>query len=71
MDKAYLQKFAKHLKELRAKNNLTQDDLASSEKISRSMISLLETARTDITLSKLKIIADALEIHPRELLNFD
>lgn len=51
MNKAYLQKLANRIKELRTKNGLTQDDLAS-EFVSRGMISLLETVRTDITVSK-------------------
>ena len=70
MNKRYLQKFAQNLKRLRHEKGLTQDDLAS-EKISRSMISLVETARTDLTVSKIKSIADTLNIHPRELFNFD
>jgi len=71
MNKAYLQKFANRLKYLRHTKGLTQDDLASSEMISRSMISLLETARTDVTLSKLYLIAQALKVHPKDLLDFD
>ena len=34
------------------------------------MISMVETAKTDITLTKLKIIADVLQVHPKDLLNF-
>ena len=30
----------------------------------------LETAKTDITLSKLKIIADVLGVEPKDLLDF-
>ena len=70
MDKGYLQKFAKNLKKLRKEKGLTQDDLAS-DKISRSMISLIEIAKTDLTVSKVKIIADTLHVHPRDLFDFD
>lgn len=70
MNKAYLQKLANRIKELRAKNGLTQDDLAS-ECVSRGMISLLETARTDITVSKLKCIADNLGVDMKDLFDFD
>lgn len=70
MDKGYLQKFAKNLKRLRKEKGLTQDDLAS-DKISRSMISLIEIAKTDLTVSKVKIIADTLHVHPKELFDFD
>ncbi len=70
MDKVYLQKFAKNLKKLRKAKGLTQDDLAS-EKISRSMISLIEIAKTDLTVSKVKTIADTLHVHPKDLFDFD
>lgn len=32
---------------------------------------MVETAKTDITLSKLKIIADVLKIKPKDLLDFE
>ncbi|MBR1424307.1 helix-turn-helix transcriptional regulator [bacterium] len=70
MNKEYLQKFAKNLKKLRAKQGLTQDDL-ESENISRSMISLIEIAKTDLTVSKAKAIADALNITMKDLFDFE
>lgn len=71
MNKVYLQKFANNLKKLRKEKGLSQDDLAISEDISRSMISLIEIAKTDLTVSKVKVIADALGVHPKELFDFD
>lgn len=71
MNKEYLQKFANNLKKIRAEKGLSQDDLAVSDEISRSMISLVETVKTDLTVSKAKIIADALGVHPKELFDFD
>lgn len=71
MNKEYLQKFANNLKKLRKEKGLTQDDLAISDKISRSMISLVEITKTDLTVSKVKTIADALGVHPKELFDFD
>ena len=70
MNKEYLQKFAKNLKKLRKEKGLTQDDLAS-DGISRSMVSLIEIAKTDLTVSKVKLIADTLEVHPSKLFDFD
>ena len=70
MNKSYLQKLANRIKELRSQNGLTQDDLAS-ESVSRGMISLLETVRTDITVSKLKNIADNLGVSMKDLFDFD
>ena len=71
MDKEFLQKFANNLKKIRKQKNLKQDDFLAINGISRSMIAMVETAKTDITLSKLKIIADVLNVEPKDLLDFD
>ena len=71
MNKEYLQKFANHLKRLRKEKGLVQDDFSNLQDISRSTISMVETAKTDITLSKLKIIADRLGVNPKDLLDFE
>ena len=70
MNKEFLQKFAKNLKRIRKEKHLKQDDFLAVNGISRSLIAMVETAKTDITLSKLKIIADVLNVEPKELLNF-
>ena len=70
-NKEFLQKFAKNLKKIRKEKNLKQDDFLAINGISRSMIAMVETAKTDITLSKLKIIADVLGVEPKDLLDFN
>ena len=57
MNKEYLQKFANNLKELRKRKGFTQEDL-ESENVSRSMISLIEIVKTDLTVSTAKAIAE-------------
>ena len=69
MNKSFLEKLAKRLKYLREKRKLTQDDLGVNG-VSRSMISLLELAKTDVTVSKLKIIADNLGVEIKDLFDF-
>ncbi len=71
MDKEYLQKFAKHLKKIIKEKGLVQDDFSNLKNISRSTISMVEIGKTDITLSKIKIIADRLGVHPKDLFDFD
>lgn len=71
MNKEYLQKFAKHLKVLRKQRNIKQDEFLAIEGISRSTIAMVETGKTDITLSKIKIIADVLNVKPKDLLDFE
>lgn len=71
MNKPFLQKFAENLKRIRKIKKIKQDDFLAISGISRSTIAMVETARTDITLSKLKIIADVLGVEPKELLDFE
>ena len=71
MDKRFIKKFAKNLTKIRKEKGMTQDDLAVSNKISRSTIGMIETAKTDITISKVKIIADALGVPPSKLFEFE
>ena len=70
MNKEYLQKFAKNLKAIRKAKKMTQEDL-ESENVSRSMISLVELAKTDLTISTAKYIADSLNVHIKDLFDFD
>jgi transcriptional regulator with XRE-family HTH domain len=70
MNKPFIEKFAKNLKKLRKEKHLTQDDI-SFNGISRSMISLIELARTDVTITKLKIIADNMGIKVKDLFDFE
>lgn len=70
MDKSYIEKFGKNLQKIRKEKKQTQDDLGTNG-ISRSMISLLEIGRTDVTISKLKIIADNLGVKVKDLFDFE
>ena len=70
MNKEYLQKFANNLKELRKRKGFTQEDL-ESENVSRSMISLIEIVKTDLTVSTAKAIADSLGVPVKELFDFE
>ena len=70
MNKDYILLFGKHLKSLREAKKLTQDDIGVNG-ISRSMISLLEIAATDVTITKLKVIADNLGVKVKDLFDFE
>ena len=60
-----------NLKRIRKNKGIIQDDFLHIDGISRSLIAMVETAKTDITLSKLKIIADVLNVKPKDLLDFE
>ncbi len=70
MDKALLRKLAKRIKFLRSEYKLTQDDLSFKAKIARSTLGNIETAKNDITFSKLYKIAQAFDMSLSEFLNF-
>lgn len=70
MNKPYLKKLGKNIKKYRLEKGLTQDDLGING-ISRSMVSLIEIAKSDITATKLKIIADNLGVKVRDLFDFE
>ena len=70
MDKEFLQKFGKRIKDLRKIKGYTQDEFSFRANLSRSTLGNIETAQNDVTLSKVKQIADACEISPTELFMF-
>ena len=70
MDKSLLEKLAKRIKELRKKNGFTQDELAFRANIERSTLGNIETAQTDVTLTKVNQIAKAFDLTISDLLKF-
>ena len=70
MNKPYLEQLGKNIKKYRLQKGMTQDDLGVNG-ISRSMVSLVEIAQSDITASKLKIIADNMGIKVKDLFDFE
>ena len=70
MDKRLIKKFAKRIKELRKLNNYTQDDLSYLSGVERSTIGNIETAKNDITLTKVNKIAKAFKMTLSDFLNF-
>lgn len=71
MSKELLNKFADKLKYLRKQKCLTQDELAADSDISRSTIAMIESKRRDVTLDKIEKIAQALNVEPKELFEFE
>lgn len=70
MNKQFVLKLGTKIKAIRESKKLTQDDIGING-VSRSMISLLELGLTDITSSKLKIIADNMGVAVKELFDFE
>ena len=59
-----------HIRQLRESKNLSQQDLADDCSIPKVQIGRIERAKINTTIRTLIKIANALEIEPKELLNF-
>lgn len=70
MNNEFVARLGENIKKIRKQKKLTQDDLGVNG-ISRSMISLIEIGATDITASKLKIIADNMKVKVKDLFDFE
>ena len=66
----FMNTFSERLTELRKERGLTQEDL-ESDSVSRSMISLVEIVKSDLTVSTAKAIADSLGIPMKTLFDFE
>ena len=69
--RAYNRKVGERIKELRRDKNLSQEEFAAEIGLSRSYLSLLETARQDPSLSTLFRVAKVLGLSVSELLEVD
>ena len=69
-DKKFIKSFGEHIKKLRIKKNMSQESLAFDADIPINQIGRIERGEINTTISTVNAIAKALEIHPRELLNF-
>ena len=59
-----------HIRQLREKKNLSQQDLADDCGIPKPQIARIERAKINTTVKTLVKIANALDIEPKELLDF-
>ena len=59
-----------HIRQLREKKNMSQQDLADDSSIPKSQIGRIERAEVNTTVRSLIKIANALDIEPKELFDF-
>ena len=62
--------FGVHVRQLRERRNMSQQDLANDCNMSKRQIGRIERGEINTTLKTLIGIAVALDIEPKELLNF-
>ena len=69
MKKEILIKFGKKVREIRVKQNLSQEKLATKAGVHRTYIGMIERAEKNITLENIEKIAKALELSVKKLFN--
>lgn len=69
-NKVFHKKFGQRVKFLRLEKGFTQEKLSLEIGTDNSYISNIENARSDIPLSRIRLIAKALDVEPYELLMF-
>jgi transcriptional regulator with XRE-family HTH domain len=65
------EKFGLHLKKIREDKNLSLRELATKCDLDFSQISKIENGKWDSQLSTIFELARGLDVHPKELLNFE
>lgn len=69
-EETFIANLGTHIRKLRESKNLSQQDLANDCGIPKVQIGRIERAKINTTVRTLVKIANALEIEPKELLNF-
>lgn len=66
-----LRKFGEHVKDLRIKSGLTQDDVVlNSSKITKGTVSDIENGKRNFAFTTLIDLAKGLNVSPKDLMNF-
>lgn len=66
----YVKAFGKHLKKLRLSKELTQEELCYRSGLQLSHLGRIERGERTLTLPTLYVLATALELEPKKLLDF-
>ncbi len=63
--------FGKHLKDIRKSKGVSQEELCYRTDLELSQIGRIERGVINTSISNLFLIAEALDVEPKELLNFE
>ncbi|WP_417213016.1 helix-turn-helix domain-containing protein [Bizionia sp.] len=70
-DKLFLERLGKHLKKIRKQNGYTQEKLAFKIGIEISQISRIERGILNTSVSLIHAIAKELNVHTKDMFDFD
>jgi len=66
-----LKKFGEHIKNLRIKSGLTQDEVVlNSNRLTKATVSDIENGKRNLSFTTLIDLAKGMNMHPKELLDF-
>ncbi len=63
--------FGNNLLRLRLGKGLSQDEVAARCRVTKGSLSVIENGNRNFSFTTLLALAEALEVHPRELLDID
>lgn len=66
----FISKLGIHIRQLREKKNISQQNLADLCNMPKTTIGRIERAEVSVTIKSLIKIANALEIEPKDIINF-
>lgn len=69
-DNQFLISFGNRVREVRQAKELSQELLANKANLELSQINRIELGKINTSISQVSAIAEALEIHPKELFDF-
>lgn len=70
-DQKFIEQVCAKIKEIRKKKGIVQEDLVDRTGFDIKQIGNIENGISNTSISNIAQIARALEVHPRELLDFD
>lgn len=69
-EEEFISKLGIHIRQLREKKNISQQNLADLSNMPKTTIGRIERAEVSVTIKSLIKIANALEIEPKDIINF-
>jgi transcriptional regulator with XRE-family HTH domain len=67
----FIDNITKRIDEIRAEKGIVQEDIVDRTGFTLKQVWLLLSGKSNFAISNLEAIAKALEVHPKELLDFD
>jgi DNA-binding Xre family transcriptional regulator len=67
----FIDKVTKRIEEIRTQKGIVQEDIVDRTGFTLKQVWIMLNGKSNFTISNLEAIANALEVHPKDLLEFD